>query len=75
MPEGRLGGRFSSLGDAAIGWGFVALYALASLGAIVVLLAPVLVTLALKVNALVGIDGRRPAWSGHRGRQSGGIGR
>lgn len=39
-----------------VGWGFITLYALAYLGAILVLLAPVLVTLALKVNALVGIE-------------------
>jgi len=43
-----------------VGWGFVTLYGLAYLGAILVLLAPVLVTLALKVNALVGIE-RAPA--------------
>ena len=43
-----------------VGWGFVTLYALAYLGTILVLLAPVLVTLALKVNALVGIE-RAPA--------------
>ena len=39
---------------------FVALYALAYLGTNLVFLAPVLVTLALKVNALVGIE-RAPA--------------
>ena len=43
-----------------VGRGFVTLYALAYLGTILVLLAPVLVTLALKVNALVGIE-RAPA--------------
>ena len=39
-----------------VGWGFISLYALAYLGSILVLLAPVLVTLALKVSSLVGID-------------------
>jgi MFS family permease len=39
-----------------VGWGFVSLYALAYMGATLVLIAPVLVTLALKVNALVGIE-------------------
>jgi MFS family permease len=43
-----------------VGWGFVTLYAVAYLGGILVLLAPVLVTVALKVNALVGIE-RAPA--------------
>jgi MFS family permease len=37
-------------------WGFVALYTSAYMGTVLVFLAPVLVTLALKVNALVGID-------------------
>ena len=36
--------------------GFVALYALAFMGTCLVLIAPLLVTLALKVNSLVGID-------------------
>jgi MFS family permease len=45
---------------AAVGRLFVALYALAYLGTQLVFLAPLLVTLALKVNALVGID-RAPA--------------
>ena len=39
-----------------VGRGFVALYAAAYMSAIVMLLAPLLVTLALKVNALVGAD-------------------
>ncbi len=39
-----------------VGWGFIALYTLAFLGTCLVLVAPLLVTLALKVNALVGID-------------------
>jgi MFS family permease len=37
-------------------WGFISLYALAYMGTGLVFLAPVLVTLALKVNSLVGID-------------------
>ena len=39
-----------------VGWGFVTLYALAYLGTTLVLIAPLLVTLALKVNSLVGIE-------------------
>jgi len=39
-----------------VGRGFIALYAAAYMSAIVVLIAPLLVTLALKVNALVGAD-------------------
>src|ERR1700712_1729243 len=45
MPEGR-----------RVGAGFIALYTLAYLGTVLLFLAPVLVTLALKVNALVGIE-------------------
>lgn len=43
-----------------VGWGFVARYTLAYLGTCLLFLAPLLVTLALKVNSLVGID-RAPA--------------
>ena len=39
-----------------VGWGFISLYALAYMGTILVFLAPLLVTLALKVNSLVGIE-------------------
>ena len=39
-----------------VGWGFVSLYTLAYLGTSLILIAPVLVTLALKVNSLVGIE-------------------
>jgi MFS family permease len=39
-----------------VGWGFIALYASAYLGITLMFLAPVLVTLALKINSLVGID-------------------
>jgi MFS family permease len=38
-----------------VGWTFVSLYTLAYMGTVLVLLAPLLVTLALKVNSLVGI--------------------
>ena len=38
-----------------VGWGFISLYALAYMSTCLVFLAPVLVTLALKVNSLVGI--------------------
>ncbi|MFG1815577.1 MFS transporter [Kribbella sp. NPDC049174] len=44
MPESR------------VGWGFISLYALASMGTSLVFLAPLLVSLALKVNSLVGIE-------------------
>src|SRR5215212_3050194 len=37
-----------------IGWRFTALYALAFMGTSLVLIAPISVTLALKVNSLVG---------------------
>src|ERR1700712_948524 len=37
-----------------VGWGFISLYTLAYMGTILLFLAPLLVTLALKVNALVG---------------------
>ena len=39
-----------------VGWGFISLYVLAYMGAILLFLAPLLVSLSLKVNALVGID-------------------
>ncbi len=39
-----------------VGWGFITLYTAAYLGACLRFLAPLLVTLALKVNSLVGID-------------------
>ena len=41
---------------AEVGWGFISLYALAYMGTILLFLAPLLVTLALKVNSLVGIE-------------------
>jgi NAD(P)-dependent dehydrogenase (short-subunit alcohol dehydrogenase family)/MFS family permease len=42
-----------------IGWGFISLYALAYMSTTLLFLAPLLVTLALKVDSLVGI-GRAP---------------
>ena len=39
-----------------VGWGFIALYALAFISTSLLFLAPLLVTLALKVNSLVGTD-------------------
>lgn len=48
--------RSDALQDARVGWGFVARYALAYLSISLMLIAPVLVTLALKVKSLVGVD-------------------
>src|SRR3954470_14145745 len=39
-----------------VGWGFISLFTLSFIGTNLVFLAPLLVTLPLKVNALVGID-------------------
>jgi MFS family permease len=39
-----------------VGWGFITLYTLAFMSTSLVLIAPLLVTLALKVNSLVGIE-------------------
>ena len=39
-----------------VGWGFISLYTLAYFGTCLVLIAPLLVTLALKINSLVGIE-------------------
>ncbi len=41
---------------ARVGWGFITLYALSYTGGSLLFLAPLLVSLALKVNDLVGID-------------------
>ena len=48
------------VGEHRVSWGFIALYTLAQMGTSLVFLAPLLVTLALKVNSLVGIE-RAPA--------------
>jgi MFS family permease len=39
-----------------VGWGFISLYTLAYMGTVLLFLAPLLVSLALKINSLVGID-------------------
>ena len=39
-----------------VGWGFIGLYTLAYISTSLLFLAPLLVTLALKINSLVGID-------------------
>lgn len=39
-----------------VGWGFIARYTLAYVGTVLLFLAPLLVSLALKVNSLVGIE-------------------
>jgi MFS family permease len=44
-----------SPGAQRVGWGFISLYTLAYMSTSLLFLAPVLVTLALKVNSLVGI--------------------
>jgi hypothetical protein len=43
-------------GAGRVGWGFISLYTLAFISTSLLFLAPLLVTLALKVNSLVGID-------------------
>ena len=39
-----------------VGWGFISLYTLAFMSTSLLFIAPLLVTLALKVNSLVGIE-------------------
>ncbi|MEV5967559.1 MFS transporter [Kribbella sp. NPDC051952] len=60
MTRGRLKDRTTEGAGAAdarpVGWGFIVLYTLAYLSTCLVLIAPLLVTLALKVNSLVGIE-------------------
>jgi MFS family permease len=43
-------------GTHRVGWGFIALYTMAFISTSLLFLAPLLVTLALKINSLVGID-------------------
>ena len=43
-------------GVCRVGWGFISLYVLAYMGTCLLFLAPLLVTLALKINSLVGIE-------------------
>lgn len=64
MPEARVPGSSTTAStpvspDPAaerVGWGFIATYALAYIGTVLLFLAPLLVSLSLKVNALVGAD-------------------
>ena len=42
--------------EVRVGWGFISLYTLAYMSTCLLFLAPALVTLALKVNSLVGLD-------------------
>jgi MFS family permease len=53
-PEAALASGSSAI--IRVGWGFISLYTLAYMGTVLVLLSPLLVTLALKVNSLVGIE-------------------
>jgi MFS family permease len=39
-----------------VGWGFISLYATAYMGTVLLFLAPLLVSLSLKVTSLVGVD-------------------
>ena len=50
------GGRASVASQQPVSWSFIALYALAYIGTILLFLAPLLVSLSLKVNDLVGTD-------------------
>ena len=50
-PEHR-----TAAGAHRVGWGFISLYTLAFISTSLLFLAPLLVTLALKVNSLVGIE-------------------
>ena len=45
-----------------VGWGFISLYTLAFISTSLLFLAPLLVTLALKVNSLVGSSRHPRAW-------------
>ena len=45
-----------------VGWGFIWLYTSAYISTSLLFLAPLLVTLALKVNSLVGINRHPGAW-------------
>ena len=49
-------GRASAASPQPVRWSFIALYALAYIGTILLFLAPLLVSLSLKVNDLVGTD-------------------
>ena len=55
-PVRRRAGRGDCPSGARVGWGFITLYALSYAGGSLLFLAPLLVSLALKVNSLVGTD-------------------
>ena len=59
MPDASLPGDATSAGELSttpVGWDFIALYTLAFISTSLLFLAPLLVTLALKVNSLVGTE-------------------
>ena len=55
-PAARIAPTPDLLAAHRVGWGFISLYTLAYMGTCLLFLAPLLVTLALKVNSLVGIE-------------------
>ena len=55
-PPARSGEVRVSAEPQPVGWAFIALYAAAYVGTCLVLIAPLLVTLTLKVDAVVGSD-------------------
>jgi len=55
-PPGPSPGRTVAVGGSPVGWPFVSLYALSYAGGALLFLGPLLVSLALKVNHLVGSD-------------------
>jgi MFS family permease len=55
MMSSRVARLAEAPGPRRVGWGFISLYTLAYMSTSLLFLAPVLVTLALKVNSLVGI--------------------
>jgi MFS family permease len=59
VPDASFSGATSRAGEqptGRVGWGFIALYTLAFISTSLLFLAPLLVTLALKVNSLVGTE-------------------
>jgi hypothetical protein len=55
-----------------VGWGFMSVYTLAFMSTNLVFLTPLLVTLSLRVNSLVGINRHRAAWPLSPGSAPGG---
>ena len=55
-PVAEGGAGIESGAGAKVGWGFIGLYTLAFISTSLLFIAPLLVTLALKVNSLVGLD-------------------